>query len=109
MKRFLCVLVLACLVLSCAYADNVKEFSEYNTGSVESGVWSMTEADFGADQLSATTVMFNEKTDAGTLHHTVILVKNKYDIIVLETVTHDGMTDHEEQVVYDMLGTFRVR
>lgn len=29
MKRFLCVLVLVCLVLSCAYADNVKEFSEY--------------------------------------------------------------------------------
>lgn len=29
MKRVLCVLVFACFVLSCAYADNVHEFSEY--------------------------------------------------------------------------------
>lgn len=87
----------------------VKEYTEFVTNAVESGVWSVTEAAFGAKGENATTVMYSEETPAGSLHHAVTLIKKGYDIIVLDTVTYDAMSDEVRQWILDMQMTFQVK
>ena len=86
----------------------IKEYSEEVTNAVESGVWSVTEADFGAADYNATTILYEENTEYGNIHYAVVLVRDGSDIIVLETVTHDGVDAATEDLIRDTLATFKI-
>ncbi|MBQ2765153.1 MAG: hypothetical protein IJF43_09000 [Firmicutes bacterium] len=85
----------------------VSEYVDSITSSVESGVWSVTEAEFGADHKNATTVMYEDDHSGISVYHTVTLVKNGSDIFVVETVTHDGVSETVTLAIREMLNTFQ--
>ena len=87
----------------------VKEYTEEITNAVISGVWSVTEADFGTMDYKSTTILFDEDTEYGKVYHNIVLVKDGNSIIVLEAVTHDRMTTEEEELIREMLNTFRIK
>ena len=85
---------------------SVAEYSDIITAQVESGVWSVTEAEFGADHKKATTVMYEEDTEAGTVYYAVTLAKDGTDILVVETVTYEGLSAEMNRMIREMLMTF---
>lgn len=86
----------------------LKEYSEEITNAVESGVWSVTEAEFGAGGYNSTTVLYEETTDYGEAHYAVVLIRDGSGIIVLETVTHAGVDAATEDLIRDTLATFKI-
>lgn len=85
---------------------SVAEYTDIITAQVESGVWSVTEAEFGADHKKATTVMYEEDTEAGTVYYAVTLAKDGTDILVVETVTYEGLSAEMNRMIREMLMTF---
>lgn len=86
---------------------SVAEYSDIVTSGVESGVWSVTEAEFGAEREMATTVLYEESTAAAAVYHAVTLVKDGQDLLVVETVTYEGLEDTITETIRSMLMTFR--
>lgn len=88
---------------------SVSEYTDIVTTSAESGVWSVTEAEFGAEHEDATTVVYEESTDAGLVYHAVTLVKDSTDLLVVETVTYEGLAEDIAETIRNMLMTFRCK
>ena len=86
---------------------SVVEYTDIVTAQVENGTWSVTEADFGADHKKATTVMYEKDTDAGTMYYAVTLAKDGTDILVVETVTYEGLSAEMNRMIREMLQTFK--
>lgn len=86
----------------------VKEYADKITKSIDGGVWSLTEAEFGAEDETATTVAYEEKSDDGTIYYNETLIKDGKDILVVEVVTYEGLPDELNQIINDMLATFTV-
>lgn len=86
---------------------DLAEYVDSITSSVESGVWSVTEAEFGADHRNATTVMYEDKHGDLLVYHAVTLVRDGSDIFVVETVTHEGVSEEISHVIREMLNTFQ--
>lgn len=86
---------------------SVSEYTDIITATAESGTWSVTEAEFGAAHKKATTVMYEEKTDAGLVYHAVTLAKDGTDLFVVETITYEGISDEKVKMIRDMLLTFK--
>ncbi len=87
----------------------IKEYTSYLTDRVESGVWSATEASFGADGTKATTISYDKDTDLGKVFYGVTLIKAGKDILVMETVTYEGMPEEIANDIQQMQATFKVQ
>lgn len=87
----------------------IKEYTSYLTDRVESGVWSVTEAAFGADGIKATTISYDKDTDLGKVFYAVTLIKTGKDILVMETVTYEGMPEDISYDIQQMQATFKVK
>lgn len=85
----------------------VAEYVDNITSSVKNGVWSVTEAEFGADHRNATTVMYEDEHGGTLVYHAVTLVKDGSDILVVETVTHEGISEEVSYAIREMLNTFQ--
>lgn len=86
----------------------VKEYADYVTAQIASGVWSLTESEFGEDRKKATTVTYDEETAGGGVYYNVTLVKVGKDLLVITTVTHEGLADGVGDKIREMLATFQV-
>lgn len=85
----------------------VAEYVNNITSSVKSGVWSVTEAEFGAAHRNAATVMYEDDHGGTLVYHAVTLVKDGSDIFVVETVTHEGISEEVSYAIREMLNTFQ--
>lgn len=85
----------------------ILEYVDSITSSVDSGMWSVTEAEFGSEHKNATTVMYEEEHSGILVYHAVTLVKDGSDIFVVETVTHDGISEEISLAIRGMLNTFQ--
>lgn len=86
----------------------VKEYTEILENQSSTGVYSVTESNFGADQREAVTVTYEEDTAEGVAYYTEIIVKVDSDLLYIEVATYQGMEARINTAIEKMLETFSV-